>query len=328
MVNTGRLTRGWVTGFIKCSVALAVLAAAPMASAQDETKNAKQENKPLYDEKADANKQIATALAEAKKENKRVLIQWGANWCGWCTILDKHFKTNRAVARELLYEYNVIHVDVGRFDKHLDIASKLKADFKGQGVPYLTVLDADGKVLANQDTGSLEVEDKPLHDGEKVLAFLKQHEAPQLNASRVLSEAIAKAKSEDKRVFLHFGAPWCVWCHRLEDWMETEKVSALLGTNFVDCKIDVDRMIGGKELLSKYRKGEGGGIPWFCFLDETGDMLASSDGPNGNLGFPWKDEEIAAFEVILHKAANKLSDEQVSELGDSLRAFRDKKNGE
>ena len=151
-------------------------------------------------------KQIATALADAKKENKRVLIQWGANWCGWCTILDKHFKTNRAVARELLYEYNVIHVDIGRFDKHLDIASKLKADFKAQGVPYLTVLDADGKVLANQETGSLEVEGKPLHDGEKVLAFLEQHEGA---AVECVACAIRSDCQGQERGQARIPALWC-----------------------------------------------------------------------------------------------------------------------
>ncbi len=33
----------------------------------------------IYDESADARQQIADALASAKKENRRVLIQWGAN---------------------------------------------------------------------------------------------------------------------------------------------------------------------------------------------------------------------------------------------------------
>ena len=48
---------------------------------RDEPKPAK---KPLYDESADAKQQIAAALAKAKRENRRVLIQWGGNWCSWC----------------------------------------------------------------------------------------------------------------------------------------------------------------------------------------------------------------------------------------------------
>ncbi|MFG0260298.1 MAG: hypothetical protein ACF8LK_08090, partial [Phycisphaerales bacterium JB041] len=41
----------------------------------------------LYDVNADASEQIAAALAKAKQENRRVLIQWGGNWCGWCIQL-------------------------------------------------------------------------------------------------------------------------------------------------------------------------------------------------------------------------------------------------
>ena len=52
----------------------------------------------LYDETADGGKQIAEALAIAKRENKRVLLQFGANWCGWCHKLHALFRSNTAIA--------------------------------------------------------------------------------------------------------------------------------------------------------------------------------------------------------------------------------------
>ena len=91
--------------------------------------------------------QIAEAVARAKRKNKRVLIQWGANWCGWCHLLHGTFNENPEVARKLLYEYDVVLVDIGKWDKNLELAEKYGADFKNNGVPYLTILDADGKVL-------------------------------------------------------------------------------------------------------------------------------------------------------------------------------------
>src|SRR5262245_1881425 len=65
----------------------------------------------VYDETADGRKQVAEALAKAKRDNQRVLIQWGANWCGWCKWLAGTMKSDRALSRELLYEYRVVHID-------------------------------------------------------------------------------------------------------------------------------------------------------------------------------------------------------------------------
>jgi hypothetical protein len=37
---------------------------------------------PIYNEKADAKADIAAALKLANRENKRVLLKFGGNWCG------------------------------------------------------------------------------------------------------------------------------------------------------------------------------------------------------------------------------------------------------
>lgn len=50
----------------------------PAASAQ-----VSEQQPPVYDESADAAADIAAALAAAETKHTRVLIQWGANWCGW-----------------------------------------------------------------------------------------------------------------------------------------------------------------------------------------------------------------------------------------------------
>ena len=77
-----------------------------------------------------------------------MLIQWGANWCGWCYLLHDHFKENREVAKKLMYEYDVVLVDIGNDGKkNRDLATEYEA--KLAGVPYLTVLDAKGSVIAN-----------------------------------------------------------------------------------------------------------------------------------------------------------------------------------
>ncbi|MFG0283917.1 MAG: thioredoxin family protein [Phycisphaerales bacterium JB039] len=322
---------------------IAAAAAAP-AVAQNETvpalklvkpgeaqaAQAQPEKPPLYDEQADGREQIAAALAKAKKENQRVLIQWGGNWCGWCIKLDELCKSDPAIRRKLMYEYQVVHIDTGRAGKNVDLANAYGAEVQKHGYPFLTVLDASGRAIANQETSSLEEKDEDgkvtgKHMPDAVLGFLEKHQAQPLNASEVLAAGLeaaqrnAEAGKGPTRVFLHFGAPWCGWCHRLEDWMARDQIGALLGKDFVDVKIDTDRMIGGAEALTKYRGSERGGIPWFVILDAEGKPLITSDGPDGNVGFPVQPEEIAHFEAMLRTSATHLSAQQIDTLIASLR---------
>lgn len=304
------------------AAAFVLFLAAPLvfASVREDPKPAAKPVKvPTYDAAAVGADQIAAALARAKREDKRVLVQWGANWCGWCNLLAATMKDDKAIAKEVLYEYEVVKIDVGRFDKHVDLAKKYGAAIEG-GIPFLTFLDADGKVLANQETGSLvdKTADAQRHDAAKVLELLKKHEAPRVEAAKLREAAFARAKAEGKRVFLHYGAPWCGWCHRLEDWMALPEIAAVLGKDFVDLKIDTDRRIGGKQMLEEMRGSKEGGIPWFAFVDADGNVLAKSDGPKGNIGFPAAPEELAHFRTMLAKAATKITPAEMDALIASL----------
>lgn len=274
----------------------------------------------IYDEAADAGKQIDDAIARAKKENRRVLVQWGANWCGWCRLLHAKFKDDKEIAKELQYEYDVVLVDVGQFDKHTDLAKKYGADIKA-GIPFLTVLDAEGKVLANQETGVLEAktpEGKNGHDSAKILAFLTKHQAPYLPASQVLEEGLSRARAQSKQVFLHFGAPWCVWCHRLEAWSARPDVAPILAKDFVGVKIDQDRTVGGKDLLRTYDPENDAGIPFLVILSADGKTVVTSDGPAGNIGHPAKDEEIDHFISMMKKSARSMTAADLAALRTTL----------
>ncbi len=296
-------------------------AAPPSAApAQDSHATAKAKP-PIYDEKADAAKAIEAALANAAKNNRRVLVQWGANWCPWCHLLHETMASDKNLKHELLYEYDVVLVDTGRFDKNMEIAAKYGADLKGTGIPYLTLLDASGKVLINQETGALESKDKstPAYDLPVLNKFLKDHEATPRVATDVLADGLSKAKNSGKRVFLHFGAPWCVWCHRLEDWMARPDVAAILGKAFIDVKIDIDRDGGGKDILAKYNADTSSGIPWFAILDESGKALATSTGPKGNIGFPGAEDEISHFLSMIKSSGAKLNAADTDAISKSLK---------
>lgn len=106
--------------------------------------------------------------------------------------------------------------------------------------------------------------------------------------------------------------------------MASKDVAPVLAREFVDLKIDVDRMTGGKDVLARFRPGEKAGIPWFALLDGAGNVLATSDGPKGNVGFPYEPFEIEHFGAMLAKSCKRLSSDETGALLRSLTENREK----
>ena len=112
--------------------------------------------KPIFDENADAKADIKAALHVAKRDNRRVLIQWGHNGCGLCLQLEECFRTDPGLKKVLLYEYVIVRVDVGGLgNKNADVYHHYKVP---SSVPSLTVLDqVRGRKggLRNQETAGI-----------------------------------------------------------------------------------------------------------------------------------------------------------------------------
>ena len=308
-------------GLVCASTTLALARQEPAPAAKPA--EAKPKSK-VYDESADGSAQIAAALAKARFAHKRVLIQWGANWCGWCIKLHDLARADKDIAHELQYEYETVAIDIGQWNKHLDLTAKYEADIKAHGVPYLTVLDEDGKLVTNQDSSELEVQDSDHHDPAKVLDFLKKFQAPQVQADKLLSAALERAAREKKRLFLHFSTPWCGWCRQLEAWMAQPAIAALFEKDFVDLMLDVERYAGASEILARYTDKKPG-WPWMVLVGADGKALADSyDAKGENIGFPSTDAEIAHFVSMLEKARLNLTPSDLETLRKSLVEVREK----
>jgi thioredoxin 1 len=106
-----------------------------------------------YDESANAKAQIEQALAAAKAHQGKVLVIFGANWCEDCRALDQALKADKS-AKLIAAEYGVVKVDVGRFDRNLDVARSY-GDPIHKGIPAAVVLSADNKVLYATRAGEL-----------------------------------------------------------------------------------------------------------------------------------------------------------------------------
>ena len=123
-----------------------------------------------YDETAEGSKQVAAAVKLAKQEGKHVLLQFGANWCKWCLKLHTLFKNDQAISQTLQTNYVLALIDVNE-GHNVELVRQYEAEH-GFGLPFLVVLNADGKRLITQNTAVLEAGDH--HDPQKVLSFLKQ----------------------------------------------------------------------------------------------------------------------------------------------------------
>jgi thiol-disulfide isomerase/thioredoxin len=275
---------------------------------------------PIYNEKADAKADIAAALKTAKIQDERVLIIWGGNWCGWCYKLHDVFEDDPDCAKIVLDEFVVVPVDI-KTNKTLFDHYVKKAD-QG-GFPFLTVLDADGKVLTNQKSDPLEA--GPHHDVKKVQAFLEKWSLPPRDAEKVLADGLSQAKRESKRVFLHVGAPWCGWCHVLDRFLDEN--SSLFAADFINLKIDADRMQHANNVIKRYRVSQnGGGIPWMAILDADGKLLVTSDAPkSGNIGFPGEPEGIRHFMGMLQKTIQRTTPQHLALIEKKLNEDRQRR---
>jgi thiol-disulfide isomerase/thioredoxin len=93
-----------------------------------------------YDEAADADAAVAKAKAKARASGKLLIVDLGGNWCGDCRILAATMdlpELKRFVDRH----YEVVAVDVGRFDKNLQIPAHYGIVERMEGVPSLLVVD-------------------------------------------------------------------------------------------------------------------------------------------------------------------------------------------
>jgi thioredoxin 1 len=124
----------------------------------------------IYSDTADAHADIAQALHTAASEHKRVILDFGGNWCGDCQVLDiyMHQQPNLPILES---NFVLVHVDIGHYDKNTDIADKYDVPLK-KGVPALVVLDSRGHILYTQKNGEFEAMRRM--DPASVTEFLNQ----------------------------------------------------------------------------------------------------------------------------------------------------------
>ena len=99
-----------------------------------------------YDEKVDAIRIVDAALARGARDHKLVLIDLGGNWCADCRILSGVMELPE-MRKFLDAHYEVVSVDVGRFNKNLEIPARYGITERMEGVPAVLVVTPDGTLV-------------------------------------------------------------------------------------------------------------------------------------------------------------------------------------
>jgi len=126
-----------------------------------------------FDPRRDAAADVATAVALARAQGKRVLVDVGGEWCPWCHVLDRFFAA-RADVRQLRDDGFVwVKVSWSPQNRNEPLLSQWP---KIKGYPHLFVLDDAGRLVHSQPTSAFEAGKD--YDPERTIAFLKKYRRP------------------------------------------------------------------------------------------------------------------------------------------------------
>ena len=130
---------------------------------------------PMYPDVSRAGADIDAALKLAAQTRRRVLVDFGGNWCGDCKVLDANLKKADNAAL-LDAHYVMVHVNVGErgITDNFTVAERYGIPLK-KGVPALAILESDGQLVYSQKNG--EFESLRRMDPQSVNDFLRQWRA-------------------------------------------------------------------------------------------------------------------------------------------------------
>ncbi|MBI1936512.1 MAG: thioredoxin family protein [Ignavibacteriales bacterium] len=131
--------------------------------------NVESNNREKFDPNRDPFMDLKNAQVEAKRANKKIMLDVGGEWCIWCHRLDAFIESSEEIKNYLHENFIFVKVNYSEENKNEKFLSRYS---KIEGYPHLFVLDSKGKELHSQNTGLLEKEKS--YDTDKIMEFLKK----------------------------------------------------------------------------------------------------------------------------------------------------------
>ena len=90
-------------------------------------------------------KNYDSALAQAKKDKKLVMVDIYTDWCGWCKKLDRDTYADKGVQAKLAKDFIAVKVNPEKDEA----SAKLQQQFGGRGYPFIVFVDGEGKKVSH-----------------------------------------------------------------------------------------------------------------------------------------------------------------------------------
>ena len=123
------------------------------------------------------------------------------------------------------------------------------------------------------------------------------------DAQAQVSQALAKAKTDNKQLMIVFGANWCGDCKMLDGEFKKPAMKALLDANYVVVKVDVDRFNKNLDVVKPYGDVIKKGIPSIVIATPANQLVYATNG--GELADARKMGEAGVAEFFQKLAAKK-----------------------
>jgi len=136
---------------VKSQDSTVILEAKKKAAAEEKAKLPKP-----YNDKENAEAKIKELVAQAKKENKNIILQAGGNWCIWCLRFNQYVQTTPELKEIVDQNYIYYHLNYSPENKNEKVFASYDNPGEKYGYPVFVVLDQNGKMIHTQDSAVLE----------------------------------------------------------------------------------------------------------------------------------------------------------------------------
>jgi hypothetical protein len=210
-----------------------------------------------------------------------------------------------------IFRYLPLEVTAEEIQSEAALVTRLGWERPKAGEIELIAIDGTGAKLASQRVTI----DRNAASERRVAEFIKRNAPAPRDAQALLAAAQREARDTGRRLWFVDGCDLSGGYFEIARWMDDQH--ALLAKDYVTLQVrEADAHY--EAVIGKFRPHRDDADAWFAIAEPDGRVLATSDGPLGNIGLPSSFEEKRHLKRMLDRTAKRLTPAERQRLIDSL----------